>query len=193
MFQRLKRLLLSSVLMTTVAAAEESPDMSLESSFEAVRGWLQSNAPELIDLLNPPATDKSFADFENQTGFVLPRSVRAAYAIHNGEKGSSQGMFGAWRWLPLYEVIAIRRQPTEFGINLTDTMIPIFVSGGGDYYYVEAVQTPSEDSEVMEWWHENPTRDVKHSSFAAMLNDFVTALRSGQYVYLADGFVGLID
>lgn len=189
----LRILFVSTMLTATTAAAEDDPDLSVKTSFESILVWLQSNAPELVDEFNPPAAEPELAAFENRTGLMLPRTVRAAYAIHNGEKNTSQGIFGGWRWLPLDEVSTIRHNPTAYGIELAEAMIPVLVSGGGDYFYVEAASTPSEISEVIEWWHEDPVRDVKHVSFAAMLKAFFNDLESGQYVYLPNEFVGLID
>lgn len=193
MFRLLKNLLRSGVLISTIAPSGAGQVASVEDSFDAMRLWLQGNAPALVRQLNPPVTDAEFAAFAEQTGLILPKSVRAAYAIHDGEKESSQGMFGAWRWMPLSEVTAIRLQPNEFGGSITDIMIPIVASGGGDYLYVESVDSHSDESEVMEWWHEEPTRDVRHASFAAMLHQFVADLKRGKYVYRHDDFVGLID
>ena len=176
--------------MAGVAVADQST--SVEVSLQTVRSWLMSNAPPLVELLNAPASEGDLVSFEKQTGLRLPRSVRAAYAIHDGETPSSQGLFGALRWLPLTEVTAIRRRPQDFGVELTPTMIPVLVSGGGDYHFVDSVADADEDSAVFEWWHEQPARERRAASFAWMLEKFAESLGEGQYIYQPDEFRGLI-
>ena len=191
---RLAKWFLVPVLAISSALwAQSDSAMSVELSLENVRLWLQANAEPLNQKFNFPATAAEIAAFERQSEVTLPISVRAAYAVHDGEKPSSQGIFGTWRWLPLNEVKAILQQPREFGISLTADMIPILASGGGDYLYVESTTGKSAESEVIEWWHEQPTRNVRHATFAAMLQQFAESLRRGQYVYLPNELVGLID
>ncbi len=181
------------ILVSHSLPVQPAPIMKVETSLETIRLWLQSNAAPLHEQLNPPASAEEIDVFESRAGVTLPSSVREAYSIHNGEKATSMGIFGAWRWLPLDEVLSNRQQLLESGIDLATGAIPILMSGGGDYYFVESVVSARDDSEIIEWWHEQPDRDVKHSSFAAFLGEFIELLERGQYVYLPGEFIGLID
>ncbi len=167
--------------------------MKTENSLRAIKGWLQEHAPALERQLNPPASSKDIQRFENETGIALPASVRAAYEIHNGESRSSDGLFGTWRWLPLDEVAAYRQELLGTGESLANDAVPVLLSGGGDFYFVESVDAPGGESPVFEWWHEQPARDLVHDTFAAMLQDFAGALERGQYVFLPESLSGLID
>lgn len=184
-------LLLCLLACSTVYA--DDAVMTTENSLTAIKGWLHDHAPPLELLLNPAATEDDMRRFESGTGITLPASVRVAYAMHNGEAPSSQGLFGSWRWLPLREVAAYRQELLRTGESLAKNAVPILMSGGGDFYCVDSVDTPGRESPVFEWWHEQPTRDVRHESFATFLHEFASALERGQYVYLPDSLNGLID
>ena len=59
-----------------------------------------------------------------------------------------------------------RKYLLESGLSLAAGAIPILISGGGDYFYAESVESARNDSELLE---------------------------RGQYVYLPAEFVALID
>ena len=193
MLQPVRFVFLFFALLWNALPSQADPNMKVETSFETIRLWLQTNAAPLYDEFNPPASAEEIHAFESQAGVTLPRSLRAAYSIYNGEKGTTNGIFGAWRWLPLNEAMSHRQYLLESGLSLAAGAIPVLISGGGDYFYAESVESARNDSEIMEWWHEQPGRDVKYKSFAAFLAEFAELLERGQYVYLPDEFVGLID
>jgi len=191
--KQLRLIVLFLALFSNAIQAESTTAMTVENSLETIRLWLEANAAPLNNELNLPASTEDVSAFEAKAGLILPSSVRAAYAVHDGEKVSSDGIFGTWRWLPLDEVLSNRQQLLESGISWSGSVIPVLLSGGGDYYFVESVDTETGESQVFEWWHEQPTRDSKHPSFAAMLENFAELLEQGQYVYLPDELTGLID
>ena len=191
--KQLRLIVLLLAFFSNAVQAESAMAMTVEDSLKTIRSWLQANAAPLNDELNAPASTDDISAFEAESGLTLPGSVRAAYAAHNGEKVSSDGIFGTWRWLPLDEVVANRQQLLESGAGWTGNAIPILLSGGGDYFFVESVDAENGESPVFEWWHEQPTRDAKYPNFAAMLENFAELLERGQYVYLPDELAGLID
>lgn len=165
----------------------------MERRWARLGEWLETNAPELTAVLRPSATDGEIDEAEAQIGLEFPPSVRASYRIHDGQEGGTFGLFGGWRFLPLTEVVTewenqreIERT-FEFGTWDPSTAIPIMDDGGGNFLYVEHAPDGSE-TPVIEWWHEQPTRNVQADSFAAYLDAFLDALDAGAYVYLeADG------
>jgi len=118
----------------------------------------------------------------------MPASIRAAYLIHNGEKSDSDGIFGLWRWLSLQDMCQ-EFQALKEHKDSDATRIPILASPGGDILYAES----GPESEIIEWWHENPSRDVKYSNFKAYLGWFHKKLKEGGYVYLPNELSGLVD
>lgn len=178
---------------------------SVAASFALIEAWLETHAPTLKSYLNPPATPEQISLFEKQLTCRLPDSVREAYGLHDGESSASNGLHGTWHWLPLAEVQAVIAEHRlieaeyHFGDFVPELMIPIMQSGGGDLYYVEscihpaaAAQTGAE-SEVIEWWHEQPTRVVIAPSFAGLWQKFAEDLETGAYVYRPDYLDALIE
>lgn len=178
---------------------------TIEQTFNQIQAWLAEHAPSLNKHFNPAAKPVQIAKLETKIGCVLPDSVRAAYLLHNGESSDSHGLYGTWRWLPLDEVLAIDAEQRlieaeyQFGDFTPGLMIPVMQSGGGDLYYVEscghpdAAQPAGNESEVLEWWHEQPTRNVIAPSFAGLWQQFYLDLQAGKYVYKPDYLEAMID
>lgn len=153
-----------------------------------LEGWLASNAPPLLGLLNPPATPAGIAAFEARLGLALPPEVRSLYLIHDGESDSSDGIFGCWRWLPL-EVVA-----EEVELIGSKGIVPLFRSGGGDLYYVKSYEAVAADRRLYERWHEVPEEaEVVADSVEQFIAHFVAELRTGRYVYRPTELAALID
>ena len=160
----------------------------MQTPFTPIESWLRSNAAPLVWMLDPPATERSLAAFETDTGLRMPPEVRRLYLIHDGEAEASDGIFGCQKMLPLSE---IRKEIELIGET---GMIPIFRSGGGDLYYVKSFDPANPDHRLREWWHEKPedAREIA-PDIDAFLADFAQKLQRGQFVYRPDELAALID
>ncbi|WP_226665613.1 SMI1/KNR4 family protein [Microbulbifer aggregans] len=167
---------------------EPAIEDSVEGYFQAIRGWLENNADSIKENLNGSATEADLSCVESELEIVIPQKVRDAYLIHNGERADSDGLFGLWRWLPLDEMKVEFHKLQEFSDSKI-ARIPLLLSPGGDILYVES----GSSGEIVEWWHERPSRDVKHSDFQEYLKWFVGKLYEGGYVYLPGEMAGLVD
>ncbi|MBW4620874.1 MAG: SMI1/KNR4 family protein [Cyanosarcina radialis HA8281-LM2] len=173
-------------------------NMEVADRFTQIELWLQENAKPLLGIFNPPATLSQIQKAESELGAIFPASVKQAYLIHNGEKDISEGLFGTWKWLSLGEMVLRHdelkniEQEFKFGDFKPGFMIPLLESGGGDLYYVESVENEGDESEVIEWWHEQPTRDVKYENFNNMLSTFVKDLHGDRYVYIPNDLHALV-
>ena len=149
----------------------------MKEHFVQIESWLESNAPELANLFNPPATADQIAEIEQKHNLVFPPELKQLYLIHNGEKPDSDGIFGCWKLLPL------KRVSEEIELMEHDGKIPIFLSGGGDSYYLMSFDKSTFDSKLYECWHEQPDEET---IIAESLNDFFAEfnkkLIDGQYV-----------
>ncbi|MEN8445860.1 MAG: SMI1/KNR4 family protein [Cyanobacteria bacterium J06555_13] len=171
--------------------------MTIQANFSQIEDWLTQHAAPLSRAFQTAATLENIQHTEAALQVTFPKSVREAYLAHNGEVKASYGLFGCYRWLSLAEVITLHNEMKgieeihQFGDFTPSFMLPLLISGGGDFYYVESVSSADEESEVIDWWHEVPTRDVKFPSFSNMLETFVNDLQAGQYLYRPK-FKGLI-
>ena len=175
----------------------DDTNLNVNENLTRIKTWLGANAPALLPLLNPPATEQAIASAEERLGGVFPPSVRQAYLLHEGEAQASSGIFGLWRWLPLEDAIKQTEELQKieaqfaFGDWVWGQMLPLMESAGGDLYYVEAAPD-AQETPVIEWWHEQPSRDIKYPDFATMLHDFATDLEQGRYS-IAKNLNGLIE
>jgi cell wall assembly regulator SMI1 len=173
--------------------------MEVADLFIQIELWLQHNAKPLLGIFNAPATLAQIQEAERELGVIFPASVKQAYLVHNGEKDISEGLFGTWKWLSLDNVVLMHdelkniEQEFKFGDFQPGFMIPLLESGGGDLYYVESVENEGDESEVMEWWHEQPTRDVQYANFYEMLSTFVRDLHGDRYVYIPNDLQALVN
>ena len=161
---------------------------SVVGYLEAIGSWIDSNAKPIKANLNTPATEVELSEVESELGLVIPTSIKQAYLVHDGEKSDSDGIFGMWRWLPLNELKEEFHRLKEHK-DSDAIRIPVLLSPGGDILYAES----GAESEIIDWWHENPSRDVKHSDFKEYLKWFTARLYQGEYVYLQDEMSGLVD
>jgi cell wall assembly regulator SMI1 len=148
--------------------------MSVSESFARIESWLSKNAPSVLQQLNPPILSSDELDkAEEILCAKFPPSVREAYSYHDGESSESKGLFGCWRWLPLREIIEWNDEQKQNvkKYRLFDFkpsfMIPLLESTTSDNY-LRYVETSGDDGQeetlVIEWTHDQPTRDVKYGS-----------------------------
>jgi cell wall assembly regulator SMI1 len=185
-----KHATISLVLLTAlfIAAGCTAKRDPLVDTLTQIKTWLRTNAAPLVDLLNPPATEKSIALFEKRTKLKLPPDVKRLYLIHNGESEKSDGIFGCWKMLSLSEI--------EQELKLTDEkgIIPLFRSGGGDLYYVKTFDPAKPDYRLFEYWNDERTQvNIVSDSVEKFLHDFNHQLQNGQFVYKPEDLAALID
>ena len=172
--------------------------MTIQANFKQIENWLSQHAPLLSPAFQSAATLENIQQTEEALQVIFPRSVREAYLARNGEVKVSYGLFGCYRWLSLDEVIATHNEMKlieethQFGDFTPGFMIPLLMSRGGDFYYEESVSSAEAESEIIEWWHEVPTRDVKFPSFRGLVETFVQDLQAARYLYKPADFRGLI-
>jgi len=148
--------------------------MSVSESFARIESWLAKNAPSVLQQLNQPILSTDELDkAEEILGAKFPPSVREAYTYHDGESSESKGLFGCWRWLPLREIIEWNDEEKQNvkKYRLLDFkpsfMIPLLESTTSNHNlrYVETSgDDGQEETPVIEWNHNQPTRDVKYGS-----------------------------
>lgn len=172
--------------------------MSVGESWQRIERWLEANAPSLLASLNPPATLDDIRILETNLDVTLSDAVKESYLRHNGESRASDGLFVVWRLLPLADVQARAEELHQISIQYDfdnfdkRSMIPLMEDGGGNLLYTDAIKAA--DSPVIEWWHEEPSRTIKHSSFKGFLEDFVTDLEAGALILDPDlGLNALVE
>src|ERR687886_241671 len=174
----------------------------MKSEWDRIEAWLAENAPNMLDNLQPGATDELIHQAESFMGIELPEDVKAHYRIHNGERTEVDGglLEGFW-WLPLEEVMVhwkfwkgILDEETEeiegepHGPIKTNwwnlKWIPITTNNAGDYYCLDLDPAPGgEMGQIISAWHEGAVRYLVTNSFQSWLEILADDLESGKYSY----------
>ena len=161
----------------TESRQQDGSDNTMKAQIDRIETWLNSNAPDLALLFNPPVTIDDITAFEQKHKLTFPPDLRQLYLIHNGEKQESDGIFGCWKLLPLAKV--------EEEIELMEHVgkIPFLLSKGGDSYYLKSFDEENPDLKIYECWHEQPDNEtVTANSLIDFLNEFNEKLSNGQFV-----------
>lgn len=56
----------------------------MQSDWRRILAWVDANAPDLLDALEPPADRADLADAERRLSLRLPTALRTFYALQNG-------------------------------------------------------------------------------------------------------------
>jgi cell wall assembly regulator SMI1 len=176
------------------------------AAWARIDAWLGRNAPDILDTLEPGATEKMIQDFEQRTGLKLPPDLRASYRRHDGadesdlfpalerdEMGYSlltlSQAFRDWRLHAKRNKGGPGNAPDDFDCDRgvrreywNDGWIPVATNGGGDYHCVDLGPAPGGTAgQVIEWRHETNERRLVARSWARWLKDVADGLEDGTF------------
>ncbi len=196
---------------------------SISDSWARITAWLNANAPNDLQLLQPPATSDELDDAESLFGLTLHEDFRRLYQLMNGTdpNGNSVGLFpSADEWddmafgpCALSQITADWKMQKELleGGDFADSKpescdaaiaevwwnvawIPFAWNGGGDYYCVDMAPTANGTmGQVITHSHESGEHIVLASSLAAYLTDLAYGLEAGHFEYSEDGIQKILD
>lgn len=172
----------------------------------AVSRLLQDD-PEVGECFNAGASDADFAALEALIGASLPEDFKSLYRSYNGQTDEAGYLFDAEEWLSL-ERIADEWQiwkdlyddgtfaengedqgsePDDPAIEVvwwSPMWIPFTYDGSGNHLCVDLAPTESGTvGQVVRMWHDDSERSLEAKSFGAWIEQYVTALEAGEYVY----------
>ena len=82
----------------------------MKTQWERIEAWLAAHAPYLLRDLRKGAAPSTLAKLEAQIQRGLPESVRAFYAVHDGQKSvCPKGLFYSLQCMPLARVLEAQR------------------------------------------------------------------------------------
>src|SRR5215471_2684736 len=78
----------------------------MKQQWERIEAWLASHTPSILRDLRKGASGTALAKLESQLQRPLPETIRAFYAIHDGQKSECpQGLFYSLQFMPLARVL----------------------------------------------------------------------------------------
>jgi len=181
---------------------------SVANSWSRIRAWLNSNAPDAAERLQPGATDGQIQTLETALGVTLPDDLKDSLRIHNG--GEESGVFPSsdsldmmgfspltteeivnewtmWKGLIDGGEFHVRTSEADDGICSdwwSNSWIPIAGNGGGDFQCVDLSPTESGTmGQIIGAWHDDTERQLIASSLANYLQMLADGLENGKYAY----------
>ncbi|MEK6789815.1 MAG: SMI1/KNR4 family protein [Pseudomonadota bacterium] len=150
--------------------------------------------PELVDALNPPASDEDIASLEHTLGVSLPSDFVSALKVGNGQKGSQPGIFDEHAFYSCVEIASDwrvwkklldggdfddERSSPSAGIRpdwWNPGWIPFTSNGSGDCFCLDMVPTPEgRIGQIIFVWHDMADRQNVSDSFSAWISALCAA------------------
>ena len=182
----------------------------MESNWQLIVDWVEGNAPDLLDFLEPPADRTDLAEAETRLAMRLPTALRTFYGLQNGTTAfgvfpaleEEQTAFGP---LPLDEIEFLEVDDDrdadadeDFDVDAgirrefwNPNWIPFAAaSDRGDYRMLDmAPARGGRLGQVIEWRNDTNERRLVAPSLEALLRQTADGLEAGRIVY--DGEAGL--
>lgn len=186
----------------------------MQELWTRLENWLQANAPQFLDDLNPAATERDLSKLAEALGTPLPADFLAFYRIHDGQGNTVGGLFDG------QELLSVPRMLDEWtvwnslltggdfdGIECTPDpgirpdwwnrhWLPLTYDGAGNHCCLDLA--PAEGGtygQVIHMWHDDAERPLLAISFREWMSEYVDALEAGDYVFSEDydGIVSVDD
>ncbi len=174
---------------------------TIQASWKRIEQWLEANAEELFDELQPPAPPARIAKVEQTLGVTFPDDFRESLAIHDGQRHKGLALFDTYYCLrPLVAIPAARdlllglrsqlgasvdtgieAAPGVRPVSWHEKWVPILEAGVRQQICLDL--DPSKGGHVgqlVRYELESDKRDLVAPSFEAWLEAFATKLGSGQ-------------
>jgi cell wall assembly regulator SMI1 len=176
----------------------------MKTIWDRIHVWLAAKAPNVLESLQPGATEEAIRAAEAEIGVALPDEVRACYRIHDGQGAADPweppGFLYGWAWNSLAEMVDDWRMHKElleagsFGENegcsndpiralwYHTAWIPITNSTFGYCHCLDlAPESGGHVGQVITWCHDVPTRYLQARSFGEWLIRFARELEAGEW------------
>jgi len=86
------------------ASTARSHSADVIESWTRIESWLSVNWPELLNDLSGPAEQADVNELQTVLGVTLSGDFSKSLLRHNGQAGSTPGLFGNWLWLSAAQI-----------------------------------------------------------------------------------------
>lgn len=176
------------------------------SAWGTIESWLRANAPDLLGMLLPPASEDQIAAAEHALGCTLPPSYADSLRVHDGQENRSPLVAG-WYLLPLADVVrdwnmlrgfaadgtfdptfdfTVQADPEVAQVEWAPSWIPVAHDAGGSLLCIDL--SPRDGGtlgQVITYYSDAPQRRVVADSFVALLDRVATWMTSGRVTVIA--------
>lgn len=182
----------------------------MKEIWKRIETWLEANAPEIFDDLEPGASDQEIKEAEEYLKVEFPEDFKDSLKIHNGQKGNASWLIDGWQFLPLEKIMEewdawsdLMNSGDFEGIRSyskgqikndwwNPKWLPLTYSGEGDHYCLDLdPDFGGYKGQIIISWHDMPNRDLVANSFREWLEKFAVDLENDKYV-IAEEYGGLV-
>jgi cell wall assembly regulator SMI1 len=180
----------------------------MQEIWSQIDTWLGINAPEILDLLQPGASDDEISKLEDFLSVQFPEDIRSSYRIHNGQSSYDHGfIIDGWELLSLERIRdewTVWKQllddgtfQDEYGqdqgseaapgicnVWWSPKWIPLTYNGSGDHHCLDL--SPAESGtvgQIITMWHDDPIREIVSISFRDWFKQYAQRLESGELIF----------
>ena len=150
--------------------------------------WLMANRRDYYCILQPGVDDAALDAYEARFGLMLPTEFRQLYRWRNGQDlGVSLALVHNHMFMPLFASAAAKDLlDGMIGFDFDDpawwrrTWVPFTQSFGGDHYCLDLEAKGSATGQVIDFWHDDATRNVRARSLSSWFGELVAAMEEGR-------------
>jgi cell wall assembly regulator SMI1 len=176
----------------------------MKTPWEQIEAWLAAHAPHLLRNLRKGAAPSALAKLEAQIQRDLPESVRAFYAIHDGQKSQCpNGLFYSLQFMPLARVLESQRVWAGL-VDMNDELahamcsspsghikpvyanplwIPFADDQSGNHLGIDlAPDVEGSEGQVIVFGRDENCKRLVAQSFEAFIDIFIEQLEAGNFV-----------
>ena len=170
----------------------------MTTHWKTIETWLQSNAPDVLAGLNPPASQQQISDAEAALGITFPADCIATFRIHNGQSSDSPWLFDAWEFLSLERILDEWRvwkdlldggdfkdsRSDSTGATVEDWWCPLWIpltyDGAGNHDSLDLNPGPKgRKGQIIKMWHDESERPLVATSYAEWIAGLASDMERG--------------
>jgi cell wall assembly regulator SMI1 len=179
----------------------------MQEIWTQIEAWLRGNAPSVLNLIQPGASDAQISELESLLSIQFPEDVKASYRIHNGQLAYTHGLINGREFLSLERIKdewqawkdllddgtfqtddgqdrGSEAAPGIFNVWWSSGWIPLTYDGSGNHDCLDL--NPAEGGtygQIITMWHDDPERKIVAPSFRDWLMQHAEGLESGKLIF----------
>jgi cell wall assembly regulator SMI1 len=162
----------------------------MQSLIVRADAWLKASRPDYYAKLRPGVDDAALDAYQARFGLALPIQFREIYRWRDGQDlgADARALVHNHMFMPLSESATSKELlDGMIGADFDNPAwwrrgwVPFTLSFGGDHYCVdlEAEAGPTR-GQIIDFWHDDPTRNVRAPSLAHWFRELVVAMEQGR-------------
>jgi cell wall assembly regulator SMI1 len=163
---------------------------TMHTLIQRADAWLKANRPDYYAILRPGADDAALDAYQARFGLVLPMEFRQLYRWRDGQDTNVLGEALVYNhtFIPLCDSASSKELLDDMiGADFDDPAwwrrgwVPFTTSFGGDHYCLDLqAEGGGKPGRIIDFWHDEPTRNVLAPSLTEWFRELVVAMEGGR-------------